>query len=171
MADDHAGPISGSYWVVPGRLLAGPYPGSWDEAATRDRLRQLLEAGVTFVVDLTEPREHDAYLLLLSTEAAALGRKVTHRRLPIPDMHVPSGDEMTAILATIDSALAEGETVYVHCLGGVGRTGTVIGCYLVQHGLDGQDALDEIAHLRGGLVDSPQTEAQCELVRTWRLEG
>lgn len=171
MADEHAGPIPGSYWVVPGRLLAGPYPGSWDEAATRERLRQLLEAGVTFVVDLTEPREHDAYLLLLSTEAAALGRRITHRRLPIPDMDVPSVDDMTAILGTIDAALTGGETVYVHCLGGIGRTGTVIGCYLVQHGLDGQEALDEIAHLRGGLLDSPQTEAQCEMVRAWRNEG
>jgi protein-tyrosine phosphatase len=168
MADGHAGPISGSYWVVPGRLLAGPYPGSWDEAATRERLTQLLEAGVTFVVDLTEPGEHDAYLLLLSTEAAALGRKVTHRRRPIPDMDVPSIDQMTATLDTIDAALADGETVYVHCLGGIGRTGTVIGCYLVRHGLAGQDALDEIVHLRGGLVDSPQTDEQCEMVRTWR---
>jgi protein-tyrosine phosphatase len=167
MADGHAGPIPGSYWVVPGRLLAGPYPGAWDEAATRERLRQLLEAGVTFVVDLTEPREHDAYLLLLSTEAAALGRKVTHRRLPIPDMDVPSEDVMTAILATIDAALAEGETVYVHCLGGIGRTGTVIGCYLVQHGLDGQEALNTIVRLRGGLDDSPQTGEQCAMVRTW----
>jgi protein-tyrosine phosphatase len=167
MPEGHAGPIPGSYWVVSGQLLAGPYPGSWDEAATRERLRKLLEAGVTFVVDLTEPREHDAYLLLLSTEAAALGRTVSHRRLPIPDMEVPTEERIVAILDTIDAALAEEQTVYVHCLGGIGRTGTVVGCYLVRHGMAGQEALDAIVRLRGGLDDSPQTEEQCETVRTW----
>ena len=39
------------------------------------------------------------------------------------------------ILDEIDGAILNGKTVYVHCLGGIGRTGTVVGCYLVRHGI------------------------------------
>jgi len=40
--------------------------------------------------------------------------------------------------------------VFVHCWGGVGRTGTVVGCLLVDAGHDGQAALDRITALRTG---------------------
>jgi hypothetical protein len=56
-------------------------------------------------------------------------------------------------------------------LGDIGRTGTVIGCYLVQQGMDGQDALDCIAQLRRGTpegkISSPETGAQCQMVLGW----
>ncbi|MBA3406233.1 MAG: dual specificity protein phosphatase family protein [Gemmatimonadaceae bacterium] len=37
-----------------------------------------------------------------------------------------------------------GHSIYVHCWGGVGRTGTVVGCYIVRHGRTGDDALGEV---------------------------
>ena len=52
---------------------------------------------------------------------------------------------MSDILDAIDAALRDGKTVYVHCWGGVGRTGTVIGCWLVRHGKTGDEALSQIA--------------------------
>ena len=45
------------------------------------------------------------------------------------------------ILATIGNAAAAGERVYLHCRAGIGRTGTVAACWLVQHGLDADQAL------------------------------
>ena len=48
---------------------------------------------------------------------------------------------MASILDAIDAALDGGKTVYVHCWGGVGRTGTVVGCWLVRHGKTGDEAL------------------------------
>ncbi len=160
--------IYGAYWVRPGALIAGPYPGGWDEAASRLRLGRLLDAGATVFLDLTEDGEIDAYLLPLHTEAALRGRDVQHLRMPIRDMDIPTDEHMIAILNTIDDSLASGETTYVHCLGGIGRTGTVVGCFLVRHGMDPEDALNTITRLRGGLLDSPQTPAQFALVRRWR---
>jgi len=161
-------PLRSTYWVRPDRLLAGPYPGGWISGETQRRVRALVEAGVTLFLDLTEPGEVDSYLVPLTTEAKRQGRTVHHQRLPIPDMEVPSDEHMIRILDTIDAALAEGETVYVHCLGGIGRTGTAVGCYLVRHGMEGEDALKAIVQMRGGLLDSPQTDEQHAMVRGWR---
>jgi hypothetical protein len=170
-------PIPDSYWVRPGRLLAGEYPRTRDDEGSRTKLRQLLGAGVTFFLDLTEEGEYDLkpYAPLLREEAVILGRAVEHRRMPIPDRDTPTPREMTRILDAIDGALAAGHTVYVHCLGGIGRTGTVMGCYLVRHGMSGQEALDKIARLRRGTPDgwkrSPETGAQRQMVLDWPAGG
>ena len=50
-------PIPDSYWVEPGRLLAGEYPRDRDDATSLIKLRRLLEAGITLFLDLTEEGE------------------------------------------------------------------------------------------------------------------
>jgi protein-tyrosine phosphatase len=168
MTNDHVGPLPGTYWVTPGKLLAGPYPAPWygrDDA--REYLRQMLAAGVTFFLDLTEEDEVSSYTLDLLTEARAQEIEAHHHRMAIRDMDVPDDEFMVQILNALDAALDEGHTVYVHCLGGIGRTGTVVGCHLVRQGMEGQAALDEIVRLRDGHTDSPQTPAQFRMVREW----
>jgi hypothetical protein len=115
-------PIPDSYWVQPGRLLAGEYPRTKDDAASGPKLRRLLNAGVTFFLDLTEEGEYGLkpYVTILRQEAAALGRAVIHRRLSILDGGIPSSMEMLYILDTLDAALADGQVAYVHCWGGIG---------------------------------------------------
>lgn len=158
--DAQPGPLPGTYWVEPGRLLAGPYPAGWLGALTRRRLKELHAAGVTYFLDLTQPGELDSY-------AEELPDGAEHHRRPIRDMDVPTPSFMRATLDQLETALAEGHTVYVHCWGGIGRTGTVVGCWLVRRGLTGQQALDRIVALRGGLTNSPQTPAQFAMVRAW----
>lgn len=164
-------PFPNAYWVRPGRLMAGPYPGGWSEDRADERVRQLVATGIDHVIDLTEPREMPAYLLRMTTEAARHTRTIAHRRYPIRDMDVPAREHTVIILDAIDAALAEGRTVYVHCVAGLGRTGTVVGCFLVRHGMDGQMALDMIGQLRRGSYDSPQTDEQQRYVRTWPEGG
>jgi hypothetical protein len=166
-------PIADSYWVVPGRLLAGEYPGALEPELARERLRRFLASGVTSFVDLTRDDDGlEPYAGLMQEEARGLGLTASQRRFPIRDMDVPSSRLLRAILDAIDTALSTGHVVYVHCWGGLGRTGTVVGAWLVDHGMSGDQALTHIAKLRrdtpDGWKSSPQTEAQCALVREWR---
>ncbi len=166
---ENQGPISGSYWVNSDKLIAGPYPAPWFVLGNMRRdLQPLLDAGVTYFLDLTEEGEVRAYAPTLEKEAEAHEIEVVHQRMAIVDMDVPSIEFMREILDTLDVAVDAGHTVYVHCLGGIGRTGTVVGCWLVRHGMAGEAALQEIVRLRDGRTNSPQTPEQFEMVRAWR---
>ncbi len=174
-----AGPIVRSYWVRDGQLMAGPYPGSIDTMEAHDKLRLLLDAGVRAFLDLTEDDETNLtgqlvlrYQELLRAIAEERGDSVYALRFPYLDMSVPESAFMVDILDAIDDHIAAGRVVYVHCRGGLGRTGTVVGCWLARHGhAVGDEALDTIQRLRQGdehwLPDSPQTFEQCDFVRTW----
>lgn len=169
-------PFPNCYWVEPGRLLAGEYPGARDEAGARPRLAALLEAGLTDFVDLTSLDDPlRPYAALLQAEAAARGLAARYTRLAIPDMDVPASPaHMRRILDTLDEAHAAGRSAYLHCWGGIGRTGTVVGCYLVRRGLAGQAALDQLAAWWRTVPKSlsyprsPQTDEQLAYVRGWR---
>lgn len=159
-------PIPDSYWVERGRLLAGEYPGAQLAADAQPRLRAFAAAGVTSFVDLTEELER------LTAYAPLVAEGIRVERHPIPDTGVPSEAEMREILDRIDSELDRGEVVYVHCWGGHGRTGTVVGCWLVRHGRTGREALDRIAELRAEVPEadwreSPENDRQRRMVLEW----
>ncbi len=160
-------PDPNTYWVEPDRFLAGEYPFSPDPAGARAKLDALLQAGITTFVDLTHPHELEPY-------SAHLPPGVEYRRLPIRDMSVPrDAREMVNILDTVDQALAAGRRVYVHCWGGVGRTGTVVSCWLQRHGRGPDEALRELAAhwttvaKRNRFRRSPETDEQVAWVRRW----
>ena len=162
------------------RLFAGEYPFDLDPVAAVTKLRSYLDAGITHFIDLTDNHELVPYADALTEECRTRPQVVKHTRLPIPDMGVPSVARMREILDLIDASLERGETVYVHCWGGVGRTGTVIGCHLVRRGLSGDEALARVAELYGSMPEakrlrhtgSPETEAQRAFVRGWsELDG
>ncbi|MDF1554074.1 MAG: tyrosine-protein phosphatase [Deferrisomatales bacterium] len=175
------------YWVVPRRVAAGPYPGSPDPAGCESKLRGLLDHGVRSFVDLTEPGEVSRlgplvpYDDTLARMAGATGAAATYRRFAVPDLSVPTPLTMLQILDHLDAEVATGRPVYVHCLGGKGRTGTVVGCTLLRHArrllprvepASPQIALEQIVRLRAtqGVPapwDSPQTVCQFEFVRAW----
>ena len=170
-------PPGDAYWVHEGRLLAGPYPGAPTKAEAACKLEAFLEFGVTCFLDLTEegegpgPRGLHPYADLLRNLAKKRGVTVTHLRLPIPDVDVPTEWMMRIILSALDTALKAGEIVYVHCWGGVGRTGTVVGCHLVELDVPNEIVLDAIVMMRKNTKRShrisPETHAQRALIAEW----
>lgn len=174
-------PFERSYVVVPGRLLAGLYPASDNPPEATEKLRRLLAVGVNYVVNLTEPHEANYqgvslvdYVPELTALAAEQGRVIVCRRFPIRDLDVPTADWMKTILDDIDGAVAAGRKTFLQCWGGIGRTSTVVGCYLARHGLAvGDEALAMIRYLRRtdakAQAEAPETAEQKEFVRRWQV--
>jgi len=174
-------PLPATYWVVPGRFLVGEHPGSKSRADAMDRLRRFLVAGVTCFVDLTEPGELPSYEALLPF-ATADGRRVEYRREPIRDHGVPAGREVvTRAITIIDDALEAGHVVYLHCRAGIGRSATVVGCWLASRAGAESDPLAKLQELWQQSARSrvwpvvPETQEQEDFVRAWphrsRLAG
>ncbi len=160
-------PLPNSYWLLPGQIAGGEHPGGLDDAETDQRLALIAAAGVDCFVDLTRSGELPAYQTRLSA-----GTWYFH--LPIEDHGVPDSIFMSQVLTVIAGALNAGRRVYVHCRAGIGRTGTVLGCILVERGLTGEEALKQLNRQWGHNARSrtwprvPETPAQANFVRTWR---
>lgn len=168
-------PFENSYAVPDTRLFAGEYPGALEEKDARRKLARLLDAGVTVFIDLTSPEDGlQPYEPLLRSFAG--GRSVDRHQFPIPDVGITGTDRIARILDAIDSALRTRQGVYVHCWGGVGRTGMIVGCWLVRHGRTGEEALALVDQLFHSMPDektrrhtsgSPETPKQRSVVLGW----
>ena len=161
-------PLPNSYWLTPGKLLGGEYPGGASEEDTLRRLRALMDVGVDCFVNLTRPGELPAY----STQ---LPDGIWYFHLPIVDHGLPVDRAyMRQIQLALASALDAGRCVYVHCRMGIGRTGTVLGCRLVEQGLTGEAALNALNRAwqqcdRASHWSSiPETREQSQFVAAWQ---
>ena len=168
-------PHENCYWLLPGRIIAGEYPRDFTEATSRSKLAAILDVGVRRFIDLTQEDELAPYDRLLHSEAAILGRTAYYQRYPIPDYDVPSIPEMRAILAAIHAS-GDG-AVYLHCWGGVGRTGTVAGCLLVEAGYGPEEAIAILARKwmvvakRDRHPYTPESREQFRFIRAWKAGG
>jgi protein-tyrosine phosphatase len=164
-------PDPNTYWVIPGKLLAGEYPGARDLEEARRRLRRFLAAGVRHFIDLTEVGELTPYAELLTAEA---GSRTSYERFPIHDVSVPEEPKtMAEIIAAIDRPMAEGGIPNVHCRGGVGRTGLAVACWLQERGQKPDEALADLAdkwrscEKSQRMSNSPETAEQVRWVKEW----
>lgn len=169
-------PATRSYWVVPGQVMAGCYPGDLDATWAQWKVSRLLAEGVDTFIDLTEPDEiglHGTRLTGYAATVHTVSPSALCYTCPIPDHGIPAPPTMAWVLDVIDASIAEGGVVYVHCRGGYGRTGTVVGCWLRRHGIatSGEDAVRIIRWLRDedptACVASPETHGQARLVSVW----
>jgi len=145
--------------IEPGRLIAGRHPCAWGAEGSPAEVHDLVSAGVTLFLDLTQEGELDPYAELVVPPTRYLN-------MPIRDFSVPTAAALVATLDEIDDELRAGGLVYVHCWAGCGRTGVVVGSWLVRHGVDPKEALRRIGDARG--LGCPQTLEQRFLVLDWR---
>ncbi|MCC6174004.1 MAG: dual specificity protein phosphatase family protein [Chloroflexi bacterium] len=136
-------------WLVDGQVLACAYP-------RRERaLAGLHRRGISVLVNLHE-RPHDAARL---------------RRYGLVDVHVPVRDftaptpaQLRRGVAAIEDAVGDGKRVAVHCGGGLGRTGTLLACYLISRGHSPADAMARVRACRPGSIE---TRAQVDAIKAY----
>lgn len=131
-------------WLAPDAILACAYPDA------ERGLPALAAMRIDVLVNLTE-RTHDPALL------ARHGMTQVH--LPVADFTPPTPEQLDAGIAAIEEALAGGGRVAVHCAGGLGRTGTLLACYLVHQGMTADHAIARVRAVRPGSVETPEQEA------------
>jgi ADP-ribosylglycohydrolase len=161
-------PLAESYWVIEDRLLAGRYPGGKTPKEAEKRINAFLEAGFDAFLDLTEAGELPPYDIYLPAS-------VQYVRKPITDHGVPGEPAlMSQILASLEALLMQGRRVYLHCRAGIGRTGTVVACHLIEHGgLAPTAALIRLNELwqqnqrSHTWPDVPETDEQRDFVLAW----
>lgn len=175
MTFDLPKPTPLSYWVSQS-LLAGEHPSHNDGAEqTKLKLQKYLDCGVTYFFDLTQFAEKNSYEEILKEEARRRNiiKNIGYTQVPMHDDGTPTNEQMKEVLDAIDEAIAKDHKVYVHCRGGIGRTGTAVGCYLVRHGHSGDKALEIVERLfqtsdpSRAAQNSPATPEQKAFVRNW----
>jgi atypical dual specificity phosphatase len=132
-------------WLIEGKLAGSAIPTSKDE------IKWMQEEGVKSIVTIREePLDEDwtagmNYLHVLSD-----------------DMGVPSFDDLKSSVDYIDKKIQNKEPVMVHCLAGLGRTGTILACYLIKY--EKMSAIDAIQHVREKRHGSIQSFVQEEMI-------
>ncbi|MCF6241039.1 MAG: dual specificity protein phosphatase family protein [Bacteroidales bacterium] len=158
-------PYQQTYWVIENKLLAGKTPYRKNKQETYNNLAALIDNNFDLIINLTEEGEFSDYENELMFFAHGAQKNIQVIRKSIPDKEL-----MCEILNIMDTALNENKKVFVHCYGGIGRTGTVIGCFLIENKYaDKENIFDKISELRKGLriTYSPETDEQKQFVLDW----
>ncbi|KAI8973082.1 protein-tyrosine phosphatase-like protein [Trametes punicea] len=148
-------PFPNSYWATPFLVACEfPYcpltPAQLERKHTKQKLDALLLAGVRTFVE--------------------------YHNFPIRDRSLPESVEFVRrIMNVFRDNERRARITAVHCRGGIGRTGLIVGCWLVECGIarDGDDALRMIAEEWKSVEKcsryplSPETGPQHEYVRTF----
>lgn len=140
-------------WLIENKLAGVSYPRSEDAIAL---LRKL---GVKALLSLHE--ESLPTDLLTKYELQV-------EQIRVPDFTAPTLDQVERAVAIIDGFLAQGLPVAVHCGAGLGRTGTILTCYLISQGNAAKDAIEQVRTKRPGSIETDEQVALIELYEQHR---
>lgn len=158
-------PIGYSY-RVDDRIFAGEYPvRDWNQGVRMQQIRHFTGFGITDFIDLTVPGEMPPYQQFLPSGA------VRHS-FPVPNRGVPESVDAVAALLRKISDILDGSPearIYIHCHGGVGRTGTIVSCYYVGKGMSGEEAIALMrrryaTNPNSAWIVAPETQAQIDFI-------
>ncbi|MEM9557048.1 MAG: protein-tyrosine phosphatase family protein [Acidobacteriota bacterium] len=133
-------------WILPGLLAGGPRPGLLEEI--EKDYEQLRSAGFRRIVNLTTRP--------LDPPPESVGMEGLH--FPIPDMGAPTPRAARAVVEEVLRSVDAEEPVLLHCKAGLGRTGTLLACCLIEQGASSNDAIDRIRLVNRRFIQSQSQE-------------
>ena len=130
-------------WIIENKLAGSGIPTSINE------VEWVIEQGVKSIVTIREDPLDDDWV-----------KDVNYLHVSSNDMGVPEFADLTYAVDFIHRRITNSEPVMVHCLAGMGRTGTVLACYLVKYqNMPADKAIQKIREERSGSIQSyPQEE-------------
>ena len=130
-------------WLIESKLAGSSIPTSIDE------VQWMIDQGVKSIVTVREEPLDDDWV-----------KDVNYLHVSSNDMGVPEFADLTYAIDFIHRRITNNEPVMVHCLAGMGRTGTILACYLVKHqNMPADKAIQKIREERSGSIQSyPQEE-------------
>ena len=141
----------------------------WDDSIGRMQIQLFTDFGINFFIDLTESGEMPPYAQFLSPS-------IERYRLHIPNRGTPAAvEDVVRLFQVIECTLSDKPftNIYIHCLGGVGRTVTIVACYYIYFKqMAADEALAEMrrmfsSHERAVWMSAPETEAQIDFIHTF----
>ncbi len=149
---------SGNLWrKVHGRITKKPTNFSWlinDKLAgsgmptSSAELEWIIKKGVKSVVTMTEAPLPESWI-----------KNIKYLHVPTEDLSTPDIEEIDNTVDFIHERIKNNEPTMVHCAAGIGRTGTILACYLVKyHNLSAKDSIDKVRKERPGSIQSESQE-------------
>ena len=143
-------------WVINNQLAGSGLP------LTFDQFMWLVNHGIGTIVTVRELPLPLEWLSVDDIKASdSKGRttkKLNYLHLKVEDYHSPSIEEIESTVKFIENEMEAKRAVLVHCAAGKGRTGTILGAYLLKkENLSAKEAITRIRNLRPGSI---QTDSQ-----------
>ncbi|MDE1889072.1 MAG: dual specificity protein phosphatase family protein [Planctomycetota bacterium] len=81
-----------------------------------------------------------------------------YKHIPIPDFSTPTQEQIEEFVTFVNNLLSSKKKIVVHCEAGIGRTGTMLACYLVSKGYSAEKAISEVRKRRPGSIETMEQE-------------
>lgn len=133
-------------WVIDGKLAGNQAPSSEQD------LIWLKEQGILALVRMAEKNRSR----INSSQVEHIGLLDCHE--PVPDFTAPKQEQISRMIAFITEAFSKERPVGVSCGAGLGRTGTILACYLISQGLGQEAAIREVRSKRPGSIETEEQE-------------
>ncbi len=130
------------YWVKENVLAFGPYPEISD-------LEELAKSGFKAIINLTEDNPRDKFIK---------EKFLSLVNIPLSDFGVPSAHQLLIFVRNMNFFERIKAPVFMHCIGGRGRSGTFAAIYLTMKGLSPEEAISEVRRIREGAIETTEQE-------------